>query len=244
MRPKQVIAVKNDGEPRLIGDPATWRRVRWGWLEGVRRDASLSMTARMVAHVLVLDFANRDTLRCDPSYDEIGSVLGVSKDSVRRAVAALFKGGWIVTEGGCGRGISRGYGFVTRAEIIQLKGSKNAHLKGGRTATLSASQRVADLQSKGSKNAIAYNNDINHGKTIARAGTHAGAYTRGRLSENPMVHASAERAVAAFRDGRRDALSELQPWILDHILAAEMLTDAECQEAGFSQAENEGCGDV
>lgn len=239
MRPEQVIAVQKDGEPRLIGDPVSWRRLKWGWLESVRRDTTLSMTARMVAHTLVLDFVNRDTLRCDPSYEEIGNVLGTSKHSVRRAVGQLYQAGWIVTEGGCGRGISRGYGFLTRAEIIPLKGSKNAPSKGSRTATLSASQKVADLQSKGSKTATAYNNDINHGKTNARTDTRAGACTRGKLSDNPMVHSSAERAVAAFRGGRPAELLEVQPWIRDHILAARMLTEAELQEAGWSQAENE-----
>lgn len=239
MRPEQVIAVQKDDGPRLIGDPALWRRLKWGWLESVRRDTNLSMTARMVAHALVLDFVNRETLRCDPSYDEIGAVLGVSRDSVRRAVAALRQGGWIVTEGGCGRGISRGYGFLTRAEIIPLKGSKNAPLKGGTTATLSGSQKVADLQPKGSKNAHPHNNDKNHGKTMARAGARAGAYTRGKLSENPQVHHSAERAVRDFRGGRPDALHEAPPWVVAHIIAAGMLTEAELETAGISQAENE-----
>ncbi|WP_283638092.1 hypothetical protein [Marinovum algicola] len=243
MRPEQVIAVQKDDGPRLIGDPATWRRLKWGWLESVRRDTSLTMTARMVAHALVLDFVNRDTLRCDPSYEEIGNVLGTSKHSVRRAVGQLYQAGWIVTEGGCGRGVSRGYGFLTRAEIIPLKGSKNAPSKGSKTATLSASQKVADLQPKGSKTATAYNNDINHGKTIARADTRASAHTRGKLSENPLVHRSAERAVAAFRGGRRDELLDAQPWVRDHILAAGMLTDAEVIEAGWSQAENEDRAD-
>lgn len=176
MRPEQVIAVQKDREPRLIGDPATWKRARFGWLESVRRDTSLSPIARLVAHVLVMDFCNRDTLRCDPSYDEIGAVVGKSKHTIRRAVADLFEAGWIVTEGGCGRGVSRGYGFLTRAEIIHLKGSKTAPLKGSRNATFSDPQKVADLQPKGSKTATAYNNDINHGKT----NTHAGARARTR----------------------------------------------------------------
>ena len=61
---------------------ADWERQRWDWLEGVRRDGGpggLSPTARLLAHALVLDFANHRTARCDPTIVEIASAMPLKK---------------------------------------------------------------------------------------------------------------------------------------------------------------------
>lgn len=219
-----------------------WRLQRWGWLESVRRDSSLSVTARLVAHVLALDFVNVRTMRCDPSYGEIADVIGKSSDTVKRAISELVEARWITRSGGIGRSNFSSYGFVTRASVVRLKGGKNAPLKGGRNASFSGSQKGAYLPGKGGKNASSHNNAEpwkNHG---AGAGAPACARAR-RVSKNPVVQREAERAVQRWRDGRGEALSGLQPWIVDHILGADLLTDDEIARAWPGQGSEGGEAD-
>jgi hypothetical protein len=61
--------------------------------------------------------------------------------------------------------------------------------------------------------------------------TSAGA--REAADFNPMVAKSAERAVADWRRGRTEAFADLQPWVLAHIVSANLLTDQERQAAGL-----------
>lgn len=68
--------------------------------------------------------------------------------------------------------------------------------------------------------------------TSARAGA--------RRSINPMVIAEAERAVASWRDGRTDVFDDLQPWVLGHVLAAGLLTEAERQNLGVGPGSEKG----
>jgi len=211
---------------RLIPADA-WDHQRWGWLESVRRDEALSPMARLVAHVLVLDFANRRTQRCDPSLREIAGVLGTSQDTVKRAIKVLVESRWIVREEGRGRGRASGYGFLTRAKIVPIKGGKSAPPKGGEDAPFYRSQKGADLHRKGGKSAPAYNKDKPCKNHEGRAGASAGA-------ENPLLVRDAERAVAAFREGRRDALAETRSWVLNYILTANLLTPEEREAAGLS----------
>ncbi|TDE34142.1 helix-turn-helix domain-containing protein [Antarcticimicrobium sediminis] len=204
-----------------------WERQRWGWLESVRRDEGLNPMARLVAHVLVLDFANHKTMRCDPPMWEIADVIGCSEDTVKRAIGQLVKARWIVREQGIGRGISNGYGFLTRAKIVRLKGGKSAPRKGGRNAPTSGSVMGADLHRKGGKSAPPYIKDKPYKN-------HKGSQGASERPKNPMVVAEAERAVAAFRGGRSDAIAELPIWVLNYVITAELLTPEERLAAGLS----------
>lgn len=222
-----------------------WRAQRWGWLEGVRRDAALSATARLVAHVLALDFVNVRTMRCDPGYDEIGTVIGASQPTVKRAVAQLVAAGWLSRAGGMGRGNRSSYGFVTRARIVQLKGVRNDPRKGVRNDQFSDSEKGSKMIPKGVKNDPAHNNAKpwkNHGaRGGAGAQAHAGA-REGWVSDNPMVIAAAGRAVAAWREGRADAIRVEPAWVVDHILGAGLLTEDEIARLWPGRAEK-GAGD-
>ena len=179
-------------ETRLIAADE-WRQQRWGWMESVRRDAGLSPTGRLVAHVLALDFVNVQTMQCDPSLRQIAELMGSSQDTIRRAIRDLVERGWLTRNGGLGRGNSTSYGFLTRAQIIHLKGSKYATPKGSTDATFYGSQKVADLQGKGRKSASPHNIDKpweNHG---ARAGarTHAGEnrFSKAEIEEaRQLIH--------------------------------------------------------
>lgn len=56
-----------------------------------------------------------------------------------------------------------------------------------------------------------------------------------RRSENPLVERDAGRAVAAWRAGRADAFDDLPRWVMDHIIAADLLTPEERQGAGLAE---------
>lgn len=210
-------------EPRLIA-PEEWRQQRWGWMESVRRDGSLSPMARLVADTLVLEYANRDTHRCDPSRRQLADIHACSEDTIKRVIRELIDADWIVVLAGVGRGHNTRFGFLTRAKIVHLKGGKNAPLKGGRNTPLSRSQKGADLHGKGGKSASVHNRDKPQKNQRGRDA---------KVSPNPMVHREAENAVARWREGRADALSDLRPWVIDHIIAAKLLTDAELAAAGI-----------
>ncbi|MEC7763371.1 MAG: helix-turn-helix domain-containing protein [Pseudomonadota bacterium] len=216
-------------EARLI-DVSEWNSARWGWLESVRRDTSLTDTARLLAHVLALDYANHRTSECTPSIDELMRVLGKSKSTVKRAVLDLEDGGWIIRESGRGRGRKSGYGFLTRAKVIPLKGVKNEPSKGVSPAPFYRSEKGSNLTSKGVKNGPRLYIDKpykNH-----RAGGHVREVVPS-LSENPLVIREAEAAVERLRAGRSDALDDLRPWVIGHILAAGLLTDDELTATGW-----------
>ena len=210
---------------RLIG-PDEWQHQRFGWLESVRRDPDLSAQAQVLAHVFVLDFANKHTVQCDPSIPALEALTGRSRSTIKRAISELVEAGWMTRITGRGRGRASGYGFLTRGRVVALKGFKSGPIKGARSEPLYGPQKGSDQTQKGFKSGPAYIKAEpckNHG---ARA-------TASKPSENPMVIRDAERAVERFRDGHADAISDLKPWILDHILAANLLTPEERDGLGL-----------
>ena len=234
----------DDDDLRLI-EASEWARQRWGWLEGVRRDGALNDNAKMVAHTLVLDFCNTETMRCDPSYKQISDLKGGSPDTAKRGVQALEEAGWITRLPGAGRGNYTVYGFLTRAKILAIKGGKFAPPKGGKSARVSGSEKGANLHGKGGKSALVHNiaKPWNNHKGDAlrndpkKAAVEGAEKQGGQASSNPMVQDSARRAVASWRGGRSSAFDDLQPWVLKHIIASGLLSDDELARAGFS---NEG----
>lgn len=239
-------------EGRRLIEPRDWARQRWGWMESVRRDGSLSSMARLIADVLALEFANSETARCDPSMREIAALLATSQDTVKRGIAALVNAGWLARTPGRGRAISSYYGFVTRAVVVPIKGGKSAPQKGGIDAPFlgadkgadlhpyEGSEKGANLHRKGGKSAPRHYIDKpykNHrARMAARDGENHPIETGApRLSENPLVARDAERAVAAWRAGRIDVFAELPRWVMDHIIAADLLTPDERQAAGFAE---------
>lgn len=240
----QAARMSDESELRLI-EASEWARQRWGWLESVRRDPTLNDNAKMVAHCLVLDFCNTETMRCDPSYRQISDIKGGSPDTAKRGVQALVQAGWIISKRGAGRGNYSVYAFLTRAKILPMKGGKFAPQKGCKSAQFSASQKGANLHGKGGKSALVHNIDKpwnNHraasGDKTPRIQTNRdGQKSKTKGSMNPMVQRTAARAVASWREGRKSAFSDLQQWELDHIVAAELLTEEELASAGIC---NEG----
>ena len=145
---------------REIG-PGQWKRHRWDWLRSVRRaDAgTLNMTAKLVAHALVHEFANHESGECAPSPKKLAQEVGVHTDTVKRALDDLVAYGFIERRAPnrVGRGHASSIVFLARAEIVPIKRGTVAPIssarKGGNPAPVSdgspESERGAILREKG-----------------------------------------------------------------------------------------------
>ncbi len=102
---------------RRVDQNGNWNRARWGWLDAVTADGTLSPTARLLAHVLVTNFSNHETAYCTPGTDTLAEKLSTTVATINRALRDLAAAGWLIrTEG-------RGRGRRSRPEIFFLGGS-------------------------------------------------------------------------------------------------------------------------
>ncbi|QOL82801.1 hypothetical protein [Pseudooceanicola spongiae] len=216
-------------EGYLLIAPADWERQRWHWLKGVRRDGGpgrLSPMARLVAHALALDFAHHLTARCDPLFSHLTSAVGASAATVKRALAELEAACWIVRDSGRGKGRQSRFGFLTRPRIAPLKGGGSTPPKSRRNEPSKAREKAQNCSSSGSDMSHPYNKDKPYKNHKGREGAR-------ELSQNPMVRKRAEDAVRSFRGGRSEAFAELPRYVLNHIIAADLLTPLELQTSGI-----------
>lgn len=214
-----------------------WERLRYGWVDAVCSDASLGAQAQVLAHFLAMRYANRHTAQCDPGMPELERATGRSRSTLKRAIAELIDAGWITRVVGRGRGNRSGYGFLTRARVVALKGVKSGPKKGANTEPFYTAEKGSDqgcqekqkgpnLNLKGVKSGPPY--------YIAKpCKNHRGGDQPQNLSDNPMVIRDSQRAVERFRNGHADAFDGLQVWIKNHIIAANLLTPEERERAGL-----------
>jgi DNA-binding transcriptional MocR family regulator len=99
-------------------------------LWAIVRDRRLSSTDKIVATTLLLKFRNRETGQCNPSYQTVADVIGMSRDTVTDAVKALKEAGYVVVHGTKG-----GSGRNTNQFEFQLKLTGGAPATGGEHAT-------------------------------------------------------------------------------------------------------------
>ncbi|MHC9236970.1 hypothetical protein ACX9MO_15180 [Pseudooceanicola sp. 502str34] len=226
---------------RMLG-VAEWDRARFEMLQMARSDVTLKLFPMVLLHALAFDYTRRKTLRCTPSFRQLGAKFDKSDDTVKRAVKDLVKGEWIVHVPGEHRGTSSSFGFLVSTRLVRVWGRRQLPVygpergadmlafsgaKGGHPCGPEGGERGANLRRKGGKTAAPYNKD----KPWKNHEAHAGAR---EPSDNPMVVDAAVRAVAAFRDGRASAIADEQPWVRDHIIAADLLTPEERAAAGLS----------
>jgi hypothetical protein len=119
---------------------ADWNRDRWAWKAAVKRDRRLSKTAVLLAVSLVDDLANSKTAHCRHGLMTMAALLGWSEQTVRRALAALRKAGWIDVEAGRGRGV--------RSRILFRRGDGTVPFDAAKVIPLSA-RRAEAAQPKG-----------------------------------------------------------------------------------------------
>lgn len=239
-----------------------WRNLRFQWAEAVRRDAGLSLAARMLAHVLVLDFANGDTAQCDPGLTKMAECLGQSKRSTQRALQELIDAGWIDRQGRQGQR-QVPILFLMRSTVSRLSDHPRfepksdtgdtqkcdtgvtssgpekrhgRHISGGE---MRHGCRISGHEMRQNRHRDATR--VTHRYYIAKPWKNHNAPRRATLSENPMVAQAADRLAAAIAARGVDPLREAEatPWVLGHLVAARLLTDDALAEVGV-QVSDEG----
>ncbi|SHI90730.1 helix-turn-helix domain-containing protein [Wenxinia saemankumensis] len=216
--------------PRRIA-PGEWEARRWEWMESVRRDAGLSATARLVAHALALDYANRATGECNPGPKHIGVTLGFSVDTAKRAIAELVAAGWIVRESnGPGRSNAARISFLSRAQVIEYKAAAAAKKgatvhpfpaqKGAAVPPFQRPEKGANLRGKRGQNC-----PPNHSKE---------PYTRGRAREAVDPDASALWWAEQIESRSAVIIQSVSRDMVARIIALGLLTPAELRAAGVA----------
>lgn len=114
---------------------------RLNWLVAVCKDANLPPNASRVA-TMIASYLNSRTGKAWPSQATLADQLGMSKDTVRRCVAALVEAGHLDAETGDGRGHATVYRLAEKGGVAATLSKK----KKGSTA---ARKRVAPLRHKG-----------------------------------------------------------------------------------------------
>lgn len=109
-----------------------WRQE---WAAAVRTARDLSMTAKMLAQVLALDFANRDTGQCNPSRQTLADHLGVSEATVKRALSDLTAAGWLGRTGATARNRTASYTFLSPGKVVAFGPRPQANTGQKRPAT-------------------------------------------------------------------------------------------------------------
>lgn len=108
---------------------------RYEWAAAVRKCADLNATARLVANVLALDFANSDTGQCNPSQDTLADHLGVSVDTIKRALRDLKAAGFLATRPGRWRGATASYEFLSPGKVVAMTPGTAPNRRDGKAAT-------------------------------------------------------------------------------------------------------------
>jgi len=217
---------------RAISTSDWKKRGRWVWLEAVRH-ADLSTMARLLAHELVLEFADRNTGACFPSPQKCAANLRCSVDTIKRALRELAAAHFIARLAGSpgGRGHPAQILFLSQAEILPLNAGKRGAAvppfigeRGAAVPPFDGSQRGAKLHAKGGQNCPLDPEKDPYTRACARG-----------PSQNPVLHEAAERAVREFRAGVADAVAREPIWVQDHIAATGMMTAREWEAARFAK---------
>lgn len=111
-------------------------------------DPALTNAAKLVAAVLVSQFAHNESAECHPGIAALAAALATSEDTIKRGLRALEEGGWITRGDGCHRGKKLGITF----HMVRNKGCNYHPLKaekGGNTDPLPKKERGADFRGKG-----------------------------------------------------------------------------------------------
>jgi biotin operon repressor len=121
---------------------------RDAWMRAVVAVTDLSEGARLAAVRLAL-FLRVTTGRCDPGYERLADVLGISERSVFRRIAELERAGWIVIDRKDGRGKLSQFRLVTPvAERVTAASSFPAEKKVTAASSFPA-ERVTAVTEKG-----------------------------------------------------------------------------------------------
>lgn len=168
---------------------------RFEWVKAVMQSDLLNSGAKLVASAMAVQFANDATGQLNPSIRTLADYLKLSTDTVKRAVKALVKAGWLNRSEGRGRGNKTAYQLTAPDKIIALyhlqKGAKSPQNKGGGAALLT-DEKGANLREKGGRAAPSYIEQSIEQKGAALELARSLTFT-GRNSSGPQVVLSKHR---------------------------------------------------
>ncbi len=122
-----------------------WRQE---WAQSIRKATGLSLTTRMVAQVLALDYANRDTGQCNPSRRTLADHLDVSEATIKRALAELTRAGWLGRTDGTARGRTVSYTFLAPGKVVAFSAKQKSDAGHARPAIVDGT-RVKSARNAG-----------------------------------------------------------------------------------------------
>ena len=136
--------------------PRSWNRLRWDWQKAILADPDLPDRSRLLACVLVSQFAHHESAECRPGLPALADALSVSVDTVKRGLSSLEAGGWIERSAGRGRGRGNklSISFLFAGEEKGGSAAPFCPEKGCNPAPLSAAKKGADLRVKGCSSAV------------------------------------------------------------------------------------------
>lgn len=206
---------------------------RFEWLKAVNR-SDLLARAKVTAAALAIEFCNDETGRLNPGLDTLADATGQSKESVKRAIRDLAKGGWLARIPGKWRGDKTQYTLLSPGKVIAIssvrtaapmppkKGGTDApshpekavtkHCDKGVTAdplpSISASERGSPVPQKGVRRDPSYNiakQTMNKGARPAWDGFRNHRF-RGNATDGPRL---------LFKDNDVHQLDGLSDWLAD-----------------------------
>lgn len=240
-----------DAMPRGVMAPipaAGFRYARFEWLQEVRHDARLSWAAKVIAAELALGHFNVETGQCDPSYQVMARAFDCSVDTVKRGVAELRAAGWIVRDGVKGQA-KVPVVFCMTPKVARLSdhpkfAAKTSPRKGKSALLLTPEKGQICPTLKNEKGQICSEERANlpYRIYIAKPWKNHNAGTPARLSENPLVHRDAADLAQRILDRGADAVrdTEGKPWVLSHLIAADLLSETDLAAAGVEICYEEG----
>ncbi|MCE8548304.1 helix-turn-helix domain-containing protein [Ruegeria pomeroyi] len=131
---------------------------RFDWLKSVMR-SDVSPSAKNVATVLAVQFANDETGQLNPSRDTLADYLNVHRDTIKRAIRELRNAGWLIVFEGRGRGNSSGFRLVSPGKVVAITAAKkraDLHREKGADMHPYSEEKGADLHRKGGRFAPSY----------------------------------------------------------------------------------------
>lgn len=156
-----------------MDSPSKWR---FDWIDAAMQCRKVTPTAKTVAHALSIKFANNETGRIDPGLDALSDYLGISRDSVKRAIKLLVDTGWLHRTEGRGSGNRTTYTLLTPGKVVSLraqeKPSKTDAVKGCNRAPLKQ-KKGASIHLQKCNHAPSYNKDKQSLEQKARATPYA-----------------------------------------------------------------------
>jgi hypothetical protein len=127
---------------------------RFEWLKAVMQADGLTPTAKNVASVIAVQFANDETGQANPSQRTLADYLKIHTDTVKRVLRELRNAGWLMAMGDGGRGKAPLLRLLAPGKIVPFCAPK----RGGKSSP-EREERGGNMCSKGGQIVPSHNKD-------------------------------------------------------------------------------------